>query len=345
MTRLLPRLVLSLLVLLWVGHQPVAAAEALQPAQPVAVKSWIETPQPVVVRQPVRLVVEVSTDSWFTAGTVITPPEIEGTLPLPSSGSPVNFTRRENGQTRTVQQWHLDFLPRAQGIFLIPTVRVQVTTADLSSGRPVPASRTLRTRQMAFTAVLPPGVDPAGDWIVTPDLTVRETLGIPEQVRAGDVLIRDIMVTAADTPGFLLRGVTDADASGQTAHADPPVIRESRARGAVTATLSQRLRYEVTSSGTLTLPELRFDWWDPRSDILHTERLPARRITTADASARLIAGARDWLGTPAALKTAGAMLLLALAGGLICLSRRGVLRTALHGKRRPNTPFPLNPEP
>ena len=172
----------------------------------VEIKSWLGEEQAesqvVSINEQIILYIEVATNRWFTAGTVIPEFEVADLVIPPRNMQATNFTENKNGVTWSRQRWEIRLFPQASGDYTIPPigVKIQVATDDGN------VAGTLYTPPLQFTAQLPSGfVDSETKWIAAPEVSLsQEWQNSSEQLEAGDSITRTVTIKSTDSLAMLI---------------------------------------------------------------------------------------------------------------------------------------------
>ena len=107
-----------MLLMLFVVCSPRAASiDEVLDRGGLKLRAWLEPDENIVVGRQVQLVLELATDRWFTGGTRLSRLELEGAIVLRRERFATNFSRREKGESWTVQQHTLTIYPQRAGKF------------------------------------------------------------------------------------------------------------------------------------------------------------------------------------------------------------------------------------
>ena len=147
----------------------------------------IDTPAPRYQRAPLILAVEVATPRWFSRGTRVRDFRIPGAVVLPVSSFASNQTRREGGDTWTVQRWRFRVFPQEAGVLSLPALRVFVSVN--ADGGVVEGE--LELRHAPLEIVVPPGAPSDGAWLAASALQLSDRWeGRQERYQIGDAFTR-----------------------------------------------------------------------------------------------------------------------------------------------------------
>ena len=150
----------------------------------------------VVPGQKTQLIIEIATDTWFTGGTRISPPEVPGLVILQNEQFASNATEVRNGTTWVTQRWTIDVFPQWEGEHTIQPARLRIKTRS-GDGKDIEGD--LFTPLIKLNAVLPSALIGIEHWVAAPEFVVVQSLdGNPEALQVGDALTRTVTIDATD---------------------------------------------------------------------------------------------------------------------------------------------------
>jgi hypothetical protein len=257
--------------LLALGILAVTTAAA---AAELRIDAFLEPPDEVYLRQPVRLVVLVETDTWFATAPDYPEIQVPGAIVLQPDTFGVNVSRREGSTTWTGQRQRYLIFPQRTGRLTIPPFRVSVAAADPESSAP-PSVQQLTTPPVTTGVVAPPGADEVDAFVATPSYRIAERWeGDPDQLVTGDALVRQVTQTAGDTFALLLPVPQFEAPPGVAVYPAPPILDDRTNRGNYSATRTDSVTYVLERAGTFTLPAISVHWFDLGSGRMRSEVLP-----------------------------------------------------------------------
>lgn len=324
-------LMLAALVGIAIGHCATVTAKEpqtvgqLQTAGKLQIKSWVEPARAIVVNQQINFVIEVATDQWFSGGTRVGRLEVDDALVLQREQFALNSTRREQGVTRSVQQWRISIYPQRAGEYEIPALRLTLSVAG-DNGKPI--SGELYTKPVSFEAGVPKALATLAsaskssvDWVASPAFSVNETYSRSrgeelQSLRPGDAVQRTIAFKAENVAAMMLPAVNVREQAGLATYQKPPRLTDNVNRGLYRAQRIETISYVIEKPGDYVLPELTYYWWDLSIHTLKKIVLPEQTISTANTASSDNAEqasqqtSRDWnVITATVIVTLFAMLL------------------------------------
>lgn len=255
-----------------------ASLEELMRQDHVRVIARLE-PAEVIATQRANLVITLATDTWFSGGTRIAPPEIRNAIVLQRQTFAVNATHRESGKTWATQSWTIEIYPQYADDYVVPPLSVELSVADGSGGR---ASGQVWTEPLQLRAIAPPTPPPATDWVVAPELEVSARWDQPmEELMAGDSRRRTIRIRATNLPAMVLPLPHAEDIAGLGVYPQPVRRDDQTNRGDATATLEYSVDYFCEEPGDYTVPGWQLAWWQPEEKRWHVAEVPATSFSVA----------------------------------------------------------------
>jgi hypothetical protein len=312
-------LIIGRCTLIWglpAGQEKHSGKKSLPQVSELKINSWVEPGLTVVKTQQVRLVIEISTPTWFAEGTRITPFDLSDALVLEAGQLATNFTRNEKEGPWSVQQWTFFIYPLKEKTYSIPEIHVATAVADAKGGpsRPVEAW----TRPVRFSAFIPADLQTIENWVAAERMSVHEQYSaISEVYKVGDALERRIDIEAEGLPAMMISALTENSIPGLAIYPDPPTIADNANRGLINGKRTERIAYVVEKPGTYRIPERIYAWYNIQTGQLETASLPEKIIATKGNSPSL-PGAHSDLAEK--FKFFAYPVLMACAGILICLA-------------------------
>jgi hypothetical protein len=196
-------------------------------------------------------------------------PKIPGTVIIPPVGSPVVSTEDIGGVSYTAQRHELLLFSQVEGTVTVPVceVRLAFKRSPLDAA---PVQQEVKTQEVAFEVMRPPGTQ-AGQIVITSrDLQVEESWK-PEpgaNAKMGDAFVRRLKWTAGDVTGMDFPPFKPAPIHGLGIYTADPVVVDSSLRGSLQGERSDSVTYVCKSGGQFEIPPLSVTWWDPAAEQL-----------------------------------------------------------------------------
>ena len=186
-------------------------------------------------------------------------PEVSGAIVV-EGFHPAPMVERENGVSYIVHKRTYLVFPQQDG-----TIRLPPLTASWQEPDDAPPM-TVRSDEMAFKAFSLPGNLNPSETVVTPALSVSQTVeGDVDRFEVGGAITRIIHIRAIDTDAVMIPPMVFDDVAGMTRYAAEPEVRVSSNRGVYTAERIEKVTYIAEKWGWYTLPEIGVWGFDPTS--------------------------------------------------------------------------------
>ncbi|WP_165312931.1 BatD family protein [Vibrio ziniensis] len=255
----------------------VAHADESQPTQ-VTVRSWLgsnslgskptDELQVFAPTQQIILNIEVSTNTWYTAGTKISALEIPDVLVKRRNPFAVNSTVREKGQTWSRQLWEVVLYPQKSGDFTVPAVSLDVQVSG-SNGEKQQVK--LATPPQKFRVEIPSAeLGGTQSWFAASDVTVKqEWQASSENPKVGDAITRVIEIQAQDSLSVLLPTMmTNSVNDAWQGYLNPPELVDTQSRDGYISKRKDSLTYVFQQGGDIHWPSIEIWWWNTKAQSL-----------------------------------------------------------------------------
>ncbi|QDV59232.1 BatD family protein [Rosistilla oblonga] len=231
--------------------------------------------------QRLPIFVQLRGNGPFVGAASFSIPEIPRAL-LVKVGSPV-VSSEEKGDTSWFMQTHeFALFSQAAGKVTIPAFEVRFTHRDGFTGpqqehvEQVPATDLQIKR--------PVGLPESVFLVTTEKLEITESwTPEPGSAKQGDVFRRTIAQTAQQTSGMALAPPPTTAPEGISVYVGKPTVDDKTQRGEFSGTRSDTITYMLKGAGTLTIPGIKYIWWNPKSEEFGTKTLPAVTFEVAAA--------------------------------------------------------------
>jgi hypothetical protein len=221
-------------------------------------------------------------------------------------GEDVRYSTRVNGIEYQVVERRYAVFPEESGELVIPAVvfdgylrsgsgrrlpvpGINSILDDFMSGTPFGGSgKRIRVRTEPVTVRVKPR--PSGysgsTWLPAAKLSLHDSwTDEPPEFRVGEPVTRTLTLEATGLEGSQLPALEFPDINGMRLYPEQP-IQENRADGQwVYGSSRQALAYVPSTSGKLSIPEVRVDWWDTGSQQQRTAILPAWEVNVLPGTA------------------------------------------------------------
>ena len=241
----------------------------------------IRIPQPSAwTGQRLPIFIDLRAGGSFQGAASFEIPEIPGTVILKIGGTLVS-SEQLDGTTHVVQTHEFALFSQTTGALQIPPIKVRFGAQDTFTS----PARKVETMLPATPVEIkrPPNSDDIGFLITSESLEVSETWSPspPATAKVGDVLKRTIIQRAGQMTGMALIPAPTLVPEGIRAY--PPKVEtfDKTERGDFIGERRETLTYQITRPGSITLPEIRYVWWNPETQQLATKSLPAVTLQVA----------------------------------------------------------------
>ncbi|MBB4331623.1 BatD family protein [Rhizobium leguminosarum] len=249
-------------------------------------RASIEGAEGIVPGQQVHVVVDVFAPEFFTSPPQFPLFDVPEALVTLSDDRAQNLVQTIDGVQYSGIRRSYAVVPQRAGSFPLPVIEIEFGYS--ANGSPVKAK----------VKVDLPSVDVPVDARQTSTPFAARNLAIsqsfdrdPVGLRAGDALVRTIVVFAEDTQAMLIPPVRLGDAAGLARYVKPPLLAdgvEQRGMGRIVETGSTRTEtvvYTTSSEGSFSLPSISYSWFDVDGHANTSATLPAVALVVAQASA------------------------------------------------------------
>ena len=276
---------LFLLALLLQFPALVAADEGLQGEIRLAAASQ----RAAWVGQEVEIHLELWTDGFSFSDQWFVLPDVAGGYLLQADSTTVKLTENRSGSQWQGLRYSLLFYPQRAGRLEIPSFEVRFgARAGFGSE---PAAFGFPTPGLTVESRLPPGTDASGLLVTTRAFTMEASWTPrldgegPAQLQVGDAVTLRIERSASDVPGMVFAPLPQWSLGGLGVYPEPAQVNDRVNRGDLTGVRVDSVTFICEREGRFTLPELRFQWWDPDREILSEKVIAAQVLEVAPSPA------------------------------------------------------------
>lgn len=265
-----------------------------------------ETPQPVEIDVPnpkawvgqrLSFTVKVRAPGSFVGATSFTLPQISRAV-IVQVGSPVVSSEDVGDESWFVQTHEFALYSQASGQVTIPAFEVRYSNRDGFTGPSTDHSEQTPAAQVEIQR--PPDQAPNVFLVTTDNIKVEEKWEpSPGKAQQGDVIQRVITQTADEVSGMVLAPPPSKVPEGVQVYLKSPEVTDNTERGEFTGQRRDTVKYQLQRSGQITLPAIRYVWWDPEKESFGSTTLPEVTFDVAAAPQPHIADTdnqnRAWL--------------------------------------------------
>lgn len=227
--------------------------------------------------QQITLNLDLLTSGQSFSAINFTLPGVENALLLQTDSSTVKLTEQIEDQPWQGLRYPLSLYAQSAGEILIPALTVRFeSTAGF--GKPV-QSFELTTAELVVDIEWPPGAPTDSIVISTRNLEMQYQWTLPQDpAKPGDAVRLELSRSAADISGMLLPNLPVSSPEGLAAYPEPPRITDQSDRGQLLGTRIDRVTWVIEQPGEYRLPGIRFQWWNPQSEILERREIPGQTL-------------------------------------------------------------------
>jgi hypothetical protein len=150
-----------------------ASLEQLQSEKHIEISAQLIPFSDIVVGQRAELVINIATDRWFSGGTRLEIPEVDGLIIIQTNNFASNSSENRKGQSWVVQRWSLDVFPQRSGTFTVPSIDARLSI-NQEAGDVIGS---LQSPSLTFQASVPSALAKAQHWVAAPDYKVSQSFG------------------------------------------------------------------------------------------------------------------------------------------------------------------------
>lgn len=225
------------------------------------------------VGQRLPFFIELNTRGSFDGSPTFSIPQIPGTVTL-KVGNPVVSSRQIDGKDWFTQRHEFALFSQRDGALEIPTIPIRFSSRDGFTG-PV-TDIDAKSEALTLTIQRPPGSEDIGFLITTDSLEITETWDPePASAEVGSVFKRTITQRAAEMTGMALAPAPTRAPEGTRLYPGRAEVTDKTERGDFLGERRETITYLIEKAGTITLPEITFNWWNPTTKTIESKTLPA----------------------------------------------------------------------
>lgn len=225
------------------------------------------------IGQRVPFTIELRARGSFSGSASFDLPQVPGTL-IVKIGNPVVGSKQLDGENWVVQSHEFALFSQQVGTLEIASFPVRFERREGFTG----AAEVVRaeTPVLKFQIERPPGSEDINFLVTTDSLELSESWEPePGPARVGTVFKRSIVQRAREIPGMALAPVPDAAPDGIRVYPGAAATNDKLARGEFLGERRETITYLIEKPGTIELPALTYQWWNPELEKLQSKTLPA----------------------------------------------------------------------
>ncbi|TWT35865.1 hypothetical protein KOR34_07610 [Posidoniimonas corsicana] len=256
------------------------AALAAQPAAAEVELVSIEAPNTQVwVGQKAPFYVKLRSLGPFTGAASFSLPQVPRAV-IVGVGNPTVSTEDGGDDTWYVQTHEFALFSQASGKVVLPAFEVRFGGRDEPAGPPV--DRVEKTSEVTFDVKNPPGRQGDAYLVTTSEIDVTERWDPqPADAKQGDVFRRTISQSAEQVTGMALAPPPRGAPPGVKVYLADPQVSDKTNRGDFIGARTDTITYMLTEPGEVTLPAIKYVWWNPAKESFGDTTLPSVTIDVA----------------------------------------------------------------
>lgn len=275
---------LLLILLSTLSNSSIAkSVEDLIKGKELSIKATLVASDKIVAKQPVTLVIQVATNRWFAKGTKIHDIDLTETVILPNSELTINGTEKIDGATWVVQTHEIVIYPMQVGLYALEPILVDVSINTENDGI---VSGTIQTKGLEFETSKPAKLESIEHYIVTPELliAIESSFDEAKEYQVGEAITETVTIKVKDVPSMMILPLVKTELAGVSIYQKPVKVSDKNVRGTITGIREESTTYIFEKAGEYQLPQQTVYWWNPETQELKTDTIPARKWTVSSTS-------------------------------------------------------------
>jgi hypothetical protein len=243
-----------------------AGADSSTPLQAAFIKAELAPAAKIWPGQRRIFAVTLYTTTSFSGSSRFTLPMVDGLLIMEDEGRPLLNSLELEGTSYVSKRYELSLFPLRSGKYSIPSFWVEFMVKD-PAGKTV--TKKFTTWPQEFSVLKIPGSVSGQPIIIASDLKVDEKWQPPPgPAKVGDAFSRTITITANDQPGMAIPPLEMAKVKGLAIYNDQSQVNDKMDRGNFIGIRTQKHSYVCEKTGTLLIPKITIQFWNPASETL-----------------------------------------------------------------------------
>lgn len=208
---------------------------------------------------------------------VLRPPQLGDAAEVSPLGFLPDAVTRRGARDYLVRERRYLIVPRRAGALELPAPELEGPLA-VAAKPPRAAAKVL--------PVLEPRAAPGEAWLPARRVALEDAWSRdPGMLRAGEPVVRTLVVRAEGVTGNRLPALAMAPVEGLSAHHEAERFRSTYSPEGMGGWRERRVVILPRAEGAIELPEIALPWWDVVADAPRVARLPARTLLVAAAAA------------------------------------------------------------
>ncbi|NOQ88053.1 MAG: hypothetical protein GQ550_03945 [Gammaproteobacteria bacterium] len=138
----------------------------------------------------------------------------------------------------------------------------------------------LRSKTVTATVKAAPATINSQDWLPAGELQlIEEWSDDIQNIKTGDPVTRTITIAALGLTAVQLPDLNFEEIDGLKQYPDKPVVEDRPEKSGITGLKQIKVALIPTAAGAYTLPEIKLQWWNTRTNKKETAIIPAKTLT------------------------------------------------------------------
>lgn len=197
------------------------------------------------------------------------------------------YQTKINGRPGAVVETRYAVFPQQSGELIIPSMLYQVSVNsgqrdlwDRFYGNSQNNVLRLRTDEQRINVLPAPTTADAGKWLPALNVSLSEHWSTSlDSLKVGEPITRSITIKADGLTAGQINPLQLAPIDGLTFYNDQAQTDDQKSANGVEGSRIETIAIVPTKAGHFTLPELKINWWDTKTNSTRTATLPAVSLT------------------------------------------------------------------
>lgn len=197
------------------------------------------------------------------------------------------YQTKINGRPGAVVETRYAVFPQQSGELIIPSMLYQVSVNsgqrdlwDRFYGNSQNNILRLRTDEQRINVLPAPASVNAGDWLPALNVSLSEHWSTSlDSLKIGEPVTRSITIKADGLTAGQINPLQLAPIDGLTFYNDQAQTDDQKSANGVEGSRIETIAIVPTKAGHFTLPEIKLNWWDTKTNSIRTATLPAVSLT------------------------------------------------------------------
>lgn len=193
------------------------------------------------------------------------------------------YQTKINGRPGAVVETRYAVFPQQSGELIIPSMLYQVSVNsgqrdlwDRFYGNSQNNVLRLRTNEQRINVLPAPTTVNAGDWLPALNVSLSEHWSTSlDSLKVGEPITRSITIKADGLTAGQINPLQLAPIDGLTFYNDQAQTDDQKSANGVEGSRIETIAIVPTKAGHFTLPEIKLNWWDTKTNSIRTATLPA----------------------------------------------------------------------